>query len=70
MCSAEITVNKHTSVPWHNNLTLRDVLRLMKYTFQHIIITVNGVLIHHDAYEVTTVPENADVRIIHLIAGG
>jgi len=70
MSSETITVNKHTQLPWHNKLTIYDVLKMMNYTFPHIIVTINGVLIHHDAHKVTTVPLDADVRIIHLIAGG
>jgi sulfur carrier protein ThiS len=43
---------------------------MMSYTFPHIIVTLNGELVHHDTYDETIVPQNADVRIVHLIAGG
>jgi sulfur carrier protein len=65
-----ITINKREQLPWHTGLTVRDVLTQMKFTFPHIIVSINGKLVRHDAYETTTIPDEADVRVIHLIAGG
>ena len=42
----------------------------MRYTFPHIVVAVNGTLVRHDAYDTTTVPDGADVRVVHLMAGG
>ncbi len=65
-----VTVNKHTKLPWCVHMTVQDVIHTMNYTFPHIIVTIDGELVHHDRYQVTEVPQNADLRIIHLIAGG
>ena len=65
-----ITVNKHTELPWREKMTVQDVIHTMNYTFPHIIVTIDGELVQHDRYQVTEVPQNADVRIIHLMAGG
>jgi sulfur carrier protein len=65
-----IQVNKHTELSWHASMTVRDVITAMKYTFPHIIVTINGHLVRHNTYETTLVPEGADIRIVHLIAGG
>jgi sulfur carrier protein len=70
MCSPIITVNKQTQLPWRNSLSIQDVIHMMNYTFPHIIVTLNGELVHHDTYDETIVPQNADIRIVHLIAGG
>ena len=70
MSEHTVTVNKHTQLPWLADLTVRDVIKQMNYTFPHIIVTINGTLVHHDTYDVTVVPLDADIRIIHLIAGG
>jgi sulfur carrier protein len=51
-------------------MTVQDVINMMNYTFPHIIVTINGALVQHDTYAETEVPREADVRIIHLIAGG
>ncbi|MGC9394415.1 MAG: sulfur carrier protein ThiS [Anaerolineae bacterium] len=65
-----ITVNKRHSLPWHEGMSVRDVLAAMKYTFPHIIVVINGTIVRHDAYDATPVPDNADVRVVHMIAGG
>ena len=70
MSTSTITVNKHTELSWRQNMTVQDVISMMNYSFPHIIVTMNGELVHHDTYLETEVPQNADVRIIHLIAGG
>ncbi len=65
-----ITVNKRHPLPWHEGMTVRDMLTAMRYTFPHIIVVINGDVVHHDAYDTTTVPDDADVRVVHMIAGG
>lgn len=65
-----IIVNQHTHLPWREEMTVQDVLQAMSYTFPHVIVTVNGQLVPHDQYGKTVVPDDADVRVIHLIAGG
>jgi sulfur carrier protein len=65
-----ITVNKRNTLPWREGMTVRDVLTAMKYTFPHIIVVINGAVVRHDAYDTTTIPDDADVRVVHMIAGG
>ena len=65
-----ITVNKHHTLPWTEGMTVRDVLSAMKYTFPHIIVVINGAVVRHDTYDTTTIPDDADVRVVHMIAGG
>ena len=54
----------------HPGMTVRDVLVVMNYTFPHVVISVNGKIVPYDAYDTTEVPDQADVRVIHLTAGG
>lgn len=42
----------------------------MTYTFPQIIVTINGVVAPYNAHAETLVPDEADVRVIHLMAGG
>ena len=65
-----ITVNKRHTLPWTEGMTVRDVLSAMKYTFPHIIVVINGAVVRHDAYDTTTIPDDANVRVVHMIAGG
>ncbi len=65
-----ITINKRETLPWHAAMTVRDMLTLMKFTFPHIIVTINGKVVHRAVYETTEIPDGADVRVVHLMAGG
>jgi sulfur carrier protein len=51
-------------------MTVSGLLERLNYTFPHIIVKVDGELVRQEAYDTRTIPDGADVRIIHLIAGG
>jgi sulfur carrier protein len=51
-------------------MTVTALLKAMNYTFPHIIVSINGVIVPRAAYETHTLPDEADVRVIHLMAGG
>lgn len=65
-----ITVNRRDRVAWTQGMTISDLLAQLRYTFPRVVITINGELVPGDAYDDTIVPDQADVRIIHLMAGG
>ena len=65
-----ITINQRDTLPWHPGMTVAEVLDAMSYTFPHIVVSIDGVVVRHDAYAETPVPDDADVRMIHLMAGG
>jgi sulfur carrier protein len=51
-------------------MTVRDALKLMNYTFPMLVTKIDGKLIPRNKYDETTIPEGADVMVIHLISGG
>lgn len=65
-----ITLNKREELEWHEGLTVAELLTVKTYTYPHIIVSINGQVVPHDAYAETLIPDGADVRVIHLIAGG
>ena len=65
-----ITVNKRERVDWFAGMTVQALLDMLKYTYPHIIVSIDGDLVNHDVYESTMIPDEADVRVIHLMAGG
>ncbi len=65
----QIKVNENI-VEWHDNLTISELLKIMKYTFPMLVIKVNGQLIKKNQYKTFIVPNNSDVKIIHLMSGG
>lgn len=51
-------------------MTITRVLEVMNYTFRMLVIKVDGRLIKRSEYAVTEVPAGADIRVIHMVAGG
>jgi thiamine biosynthesis protein ThiS len=69
MTHATITVNGQT-VAWEEGMTVQRVLDVMRYTFRMLVVKVDGRLVKRDDYASTGVPNGADVKVIHLVAGG
>jgi sulfur carrier protein len=65
-----IRVNDRDELEWEAGLTITGLLHRFRYTFPHIVVTIDGEVIPPQEYPEQTVPEGADVRVIHLIAGG
>ncbi|MCD6344250.1 MAG: sulfur carrier protein ThiS [Anaerolineae bacterium] len=65
-----ITVNQRHRLEWHAGLTVREVLRVMRYTYTHLVVRVNEEVVENERYDTYHIPDESDVRVIHLIAGG
>jgi sulfur carrier protein len=64
-----ITVNG-TPIEWHEGMTVADILKARNYIFRMIAVQVNDQLIKRGTYDKATVPDGADVQVIHMISGG
>lgn len=65
-----IRVNDRDELVWREGMTVSDLLERMGYSYHQIIVKVNGELVRRPAYDAYTLPDEADVKVIHLIAGG
>ena len=65
-----ILVNNRDEVEWEEGLTVSTLLERFRYTFPHIIVKVDGEVVPREEYPTRTIPDDADVWVIHLIAGG
>ena len=65
-----IRVNNRDEIEWEEEVTVSALLTRFRYTFPHIIVSINGEVIPREEYPARTIPDGADVRVIHLIAGG
>lgn len=68
--SSAIVVNGTRELPWTQGMTVRDVLRLCNFTYPLITVTVNGQIVPKEELDTFPIPPGAEVRVIHLIAGG
>ncbi len=64
-----ILVNEEP-LDWHAGMTVRDVLRARNYRFPMLVIHLNDTLVQKLDYDSTTIPDEAVVKVIHLISGG
>ena len=65
-----ILVNRREQIAWEEGLTVARLLERLRFTFPHIIVSINGELVRRDEYGSRAVPDEADVRVVHLMAGG
>jgi sulfur carrier protein len=65
-----IRVNDRDKYPWEPGLTITRLLELCGYTSPQIAVFVDGEFVAADAYQTTTIADGANVRVLHLIAGG
>lgn len=64
-----ITVNGDR-LDWHEGMTVRDILTAKNYKFRMLVTKIDGELVKRSDYDTATVPDGADVKVIHLISGG
>ena len=65
-----IRVNDKFDVEWQEGMTVSSVLEVLKFTFPMIVVSVNGKVVPRSEYGTTTIENNDEVKVIHLIAGG
>ncbi|MCX6544921.1 MAG: sulfur carrier protein ThiS [Acidobacteria bacterium] len=51
-------------------MTVADVLKKRSYIWRLLAVFVNGTFVPRGTYDKTPVPDGADVKVIHQIAGG
>jgi sulfur carrier protein len=64
-----ITVNS-TPLPWHEGMTVAEILKIRNFIFRMIAVQVNGEPVRRGMYDNAVVPDGADVQVIHMISGG
>ena len=55
---------------WKDGMTVRDVLTLKRFTFPMLVITVNDNIIDRKSYDTAFIPNDASVKVVHLMSGG
>lgn len=58
------------SILWEEGMTVQRILEVMNYTFRMLVIKVDGRLVKRDDWSSHLVPQGADVKVIHMVAGG
>jgi sulfur carrier protein len=54
----------------HDIITVDELLKYKKFTFNMLVIKINGILVRKNEYSTATIKEGDDVMVLHLISGG
>lgn len=65
-----IRVNDKFEVEWQEGLTVAELLERLKFSFPLIIVSVDGVMVPKGEYATRCIPDNAEVKVLHMTAGG
>ncbi len=64
-----ITVNGE-KMDWEEGMTIQDLLNKMNFSFPMLVISVNGEIVLRGKWGKYEIPKDADVKVIHMMAGG
>jgi thiamine biosynthesis protein ThiS len=68
----EIKLNhKHEKVETsRSSISVNELLSIKNFTFEMLIIKINGALIQKENYSTAKIIEGDDVHVIHVFGGG
>jgi sulfur carrier protein len=62
--------NGKFEIEWEEGMTVDLLLERCKFTFDMIVVNVNGKVIPREEYKTYKIKDGDEVKVIHLIAGG
>lgn len=66
----KIILNNRETVFTDTTLSIADIIRVQRFTYQRLVTRINGKVVLAEEQESTFVSEGDRVEIIHLMAGG
>jgi sulfur carrier protein len=67
---AMIRVNDKFDVEWEPGMTVGRLLEKLKFSYQMLVLSVNGEIIPREEWEARAVADGDQVRALHMLAGG
>lgn len=61
---------KGKKIPWHENITVSEVLKLIELDIPSPMVQVNGLLVRRKDWDVTEVPDDSVIDIHPILTGG
>jgi thiamine biosynthesis protein ThiS len=58
------------NLAWHDGMTVADLLRELDDSYPYALARIDGRAVTGREFDKTTVPDNAEVFLVHLVAGG
>ncbi len=57
-------------IPWHEGMTVASLLEQREDGHMYAVVRLNGKLISRPKFESTPIPDNSEVILIPMVAGG
>ncbi|MBW1976700.1 MAG: sulfur carrier protein ThiS [Deltaproteobacteria bacterium] len=57
-------------IPWREGMSVADLLNDLKDPYAYPVVKVNGKLVSRIDFEKTLIPDNSEVYLIPMVAGG
>ena len=64
-----ITVNGK-KVKWREGMTVTDLLKDLNYSYTYIVVRINKKQVSRPDFNKTLIPDNSEVFLVPMIAGG
>lgn len=65
-----IRVNNKFEVEWEEGMTVTRLLERLNFSFPLIVVSIDGVLVPKDEYATCHVLDGAEIKVLHMTAGG
>jgi sulfur carrier protein len=65
-----VRVNDKFDLEWEEGLTVETLLQELKFSFPLIVVSVDGEMVARDQYATHEIPDGAQVKVLHMTAGG
>ncbi len=65
-----IRVNDKFEVEWKPGMTIRDLLQALKFSFNMLVVSVNGTIVLRDRWDTYELHDGDEVKVLHMVAGG
>ena len=56
--------------PWHGGMTVSQLLQEITDAHQYAVIKINGRYVSRPSFDTYVIPDNAEIYLIPMIAGG
>jgi len=61
---------KGKDFPWHEGMTITDLLKDLDDSFPYIIARINDKQVSRPNFDKTLIPDNSEVFLVPMVAGG
>jgi thiamine biosynthesis protein ThiS len=56
--------------PWHEDMTVADLLKNIKNSHVYAVVRVNNTAVYKHRFDTHQIPDQAEILLIPMIAGG